>query len=170
MTTIELKTARDEVYYDPNLKTSIVWTDGLKFDRFTIGPTFFNSYLAFPNTSFSHGFNLKNASNAAVQNIAASAAAACKIAGHAISAFELGNEPDLYFSDIVTNPSDYVNRWLNGAKAIENAVAEACPGYKFPGFMAPSFTGTTYSQKNETVPFSHGLNSMNNINLISSHK
>lgn len=63
----------------------------------TIGPSYFESYLTWPDTKFVHGFNLGRNSTVARQGLIDSVPYVCKaLEGGKLLHWELGNEPDLF--------------------------------------------------------------------------
>lgn len=147
----------------------------------TIGPTFFESYSTWPDTKYSHGFNLALGANesAGWETLLATVPLACKaLGGGKLLMWEYGNEPDLYSTSAqgATRPADwnadaYVAQWLNGTRSIKAALAKACPdllGDEY-GYMAPSFAGVN----NHLLPiptWNSGLDADKDIKLFSSHK
>lgn len=150
-----------------------------------IGPSFFESYSTFPNTQFSHGFNLGLGSNAShetegLETLLATIPLACEaLSGGKVFAWEYGNEPDLYSTRIATangafrgsdwSESLYVKQWMNGSKIILERVKQACPELADVEFMAPSFAGTGNFLK-PLATWEDDLDTLGDINLISSHK
>jgi hypothetical protein len=139
--------------------------------RFTIGPSYFDSLNAWPKgTRLSYGFNLKNSSAGAQQNMVDTVKAACKAIDQPnLSYWEMGNEPDVYPGKFHKDPKQYVDAWQAAVKAVQDAIAQACPSFSSVGFLGPSFSGPV-NQFNETGAFQAGLNSGKNIQMFSSHK
>ena len=145
----------------------------------TIGPSYFDSYSTWPNTTFIHGFNLANNSTAGMESLLGCAALACKaLQDGKLAYWELGNEPDLYKTEQVPvrpsswNEQDYVEEWLNKSRAIRTVVQETCPTMLQNGkfkFIAPSFAGTTNSLS-PVVAWNSGLDTDQNIAMISGHR
>jgi len=92
----------------------------------------------------------------------------------------LGNEPDLYKTSAqgIKRPAtwteqDYVDEWLNGTRAIKQALETACPNeataqaYKY---YAPSFAGTNNNNFTMRTALLDGQNDDADIGIISSHK
>jgi len=145
----------------------------------TIGPKFFDSYSTWPDTLFIHGFNLGANSSAARQALLDSVPYACKaLENGKLTAWELGNEPDLYSTSAQGpvrlpswNESTYVEQWLNGTREIRAVMAKACPNlttdakYKY---YAPSFAGTS-NHLNPLITWEDDLDADKDISIISSH-
>ena len=73
-------------------------------------------------------------------------------------------------ADIIPSERDYVNEWLNGTRAIAEALQTACPDLATDvQWMAPSFAGTSNSL-NIVRTFEDGIAQDDNIKVISSHK
>lgn len=94
-------------------------------------------------------------------------------------AWELGNEPDLFpgTSQYAPRPpgwneQDFVNEWLNGTRAIRQALQSDCPDlatddeYKY---IAPGYAGTN-NALNAPRTFADGLDNDSDISIIASHK
>lgn len=147
-----------------------------------IGPSYFESYAQWPNTKFSHGFNLGLGANnsAGWQTLLDTVPLACKaLGGEKLLVWEYGNEPDLY--SISTqgpvrpagwNESIYASQWLNGTKQIRASLQEACPDLLANGsygYMAPSFAGVNITL---TLPetWAAGLDEDQDVKFVSTHK
>ncbi|KAF8858173.1 hypothetical protein BDZ45DRAFT_591590 [Acephala macrosclerotiorum] len=148
-----------------------------------IGPSYFDSYNTWPNTKYTHGFNLGLGGNSSNpegwETLLDTVPLACKALGKdKLLWWEYGNEPDLFSTSsqgAVRPPgwheSDYVAQWLNGTRAIKSQLAKACPellGNDTYGYLAPSFAGTNNHLKYWTT-WQDGLNADHDIKLISSH-
>ncbi|KAF5518708.1 Beta-glucuronidase [Colletotrichum aenigma] len=143
-----------------------------------IGPSFFESYSTFPDTKFTHGFNLGLGANRSEgwETLIATVPLACKAIGvDNLDVWEYGNEPDLFSTSAQGpvrppswNESIYVEQWLNGTREIASVLAEACPEFPAPVFMAPS-NGGTGNRLRAPAQWAAGLNTDNNIALFSSH-
>jgi hypothetical protein len=99
--------------------------------------------------------------------------------GNSLEIIEIGNEPDLFQHwnrrPSTWNVTDYVEEWLNASKVIESTLAKNDPDLaKNIAFFAPSFAGTDVGDSlNSFAPlatFAHGLDSGNNIKVLSGHK
>ncbi|KXT08567.1 hypothetical protein AC579_8314 [Pseudocercospora musae] len=143
----------------------------------TIGPTYFESYKTWPDVKYSHGFNLGKNSSAARKALVDSAPFACKTFLHnnKLLSWELGNEPDLYpgkIRPVNWTESQYVAEWLEYTREIRTAMEKACPElatdsrYKY---IAPSFAGTGSNKLDPLRAWNAGLDTDNDISLISSH-
>ncbi|MCJ1309933.1 hypothetical protein MMC25_003594 [Agyrium rufum] len=144
-----------------------------------IGPSYFESYNTWPNTKFSHGFNLGNNGTAGRQTLIDTIPLACKaLENEKLYHWELGNEPDLYSTSSQGtvrlpswNESTYVQEWLNGTRTIKDGLFQACPNLtssKYYNYLAPSFAGTL-NHLNPIKTWHDGLDADHNIALISSH-
>jgi hypothetical protein len=136
-----------------------------------IGKSYFDSYGSFPDTFYSHGFNLAANNASGYATWAQTASLACKAIGDRLSMWELGNEPDLYLGK--WRPSNwtaaqYVEEWLNGTAHLREYLMEACPELGTPQFMAPSFSspGSAY---NQVAAFRDGLDSQDAVSQKSLH-
>jgi hypothetical protein len=143
----------------------------------TIGPSFFDSYSTWPNTTFIHGFNLAKNGSVGLDSLLATVPLACKaLKGGKLAYWELGNEPDLYKTSAqgVVRPASwneqaYVDEWLGKSRAIKSVMAQSCPDLANYKWIAPSFAGTTNSL-DPIITWQDGLDTDKNIALISSHK
>ena len=166
-----------------NLATIGIFNDTISPDyptTLTFGPKFFQSYHTWPDTKFTHGFNLGRNSTAARKALIESVPYACKaLEGDRLLYWELGNEPDLYSTSSqgpVRPPSWnerwYVRQWLHWSREIHAAMEEPCPrlaeeaNYKY---YAPSFAGTQ-NTLNPLITWRHGLDKDKDIAVITSHK
>ncbi|KAK4546058.1 hypothetical protein LTR36_002195 [Oleoguttula mirabilis] len=145
----------------------------------TIGPAYFESYQTWPETKFTHGFNLGRNSTAARQALIDSVPYACKaLEGGKLLHWELGNEPDLYKTSSqgpvrppTWNEQDYVDEWLRWTRAIRAAMEGPCPNLasnKSYKYYAPSFGGTSNSL-DPIITWEDGLDADKDIAVISSH-
>ena len=143
----------------------------------TIGPSFFDSYSTWPNTTFIHGFNLAKNGSVGLDSLLATVPLACKaLEGGKLAYWELGNEPDLYKTSpqgVVRpaswNEQDYVDEWVGKSRTIEFVMAQTCPDLANHKWIAPSFAGTSNSL-DPIITWQDGLDPDGNIALISSHK
>ncbi|KAI9693905.1 MAG: hypothetical protein M1822_003176 [Bathelium mastoideum] len=146
----------------------------------TFGPSYFESYTTWPDTRFSHGFNLGRNSTAARTALLDSVPYACEALGQdgRLNVWELGNEPDLYKTSAqgIVRPAswteqDYVNEWLNLTGQIKETMAQNCSNLTTAEeylYMAPSFAGTGNSL-DPIRTWEDGLDSDRDIEYISSH-
>ena len=146
----------------------------------TIGPSFFDSYSTWHNTTFIHGFNLAKNGTVGLNSLLATVPLACKaLSGGKLAYWELGNEPDLYKTSgqgVVRpaswNEQAYVDEWLGKTRSIKAVMAQSCPdlvsnsAYKY---VAPSFAGTSNSL-DPIITWRNGLDTDKDIAMISSHK
>ncbi|KAF7194773.1 Beta-glucuronidase [Pseudocercospora fuligena] len=143
----------------------------------TIGPAYFESYKTWSDVKYSHGFNLGKNSSAARKALVESAPFACKTFqdNDRLLSWELGNEPDLYpgkIRPVNWTESQYVAEWLKYTREIRAAMEKACPElsqdarYKY---IAPSFAGTGSNKLDPLREWNAGLDTDNDISLISSH-
>jgi hypothetical protein len=120
-----------------------------------IGPSYFESYSTWPDTKFSHGFNLALGGNNSTgwETLPDTVPLACKaLSNGKLLWWEYGNEPDLYSTsgqEPVRGPTwnevEYVAQWLNGTRHIKSQLVKYCPDMVSNdtyGYMAPSFAGT----------------------------
>ncbi|KAI1464112.1 glycoside hydrolase family 79 protein [Daldinia caldariorum] len=141
-----------------------------------IGPSYFESYGAWPHVRFSHGFNLGGNRDARRwETLLQTVPLACEALGRdRLYLWEYGNEPDLFVPAVRTadyDEEDYVAEWLNGTRAIRRVLESKCPdllGNDTYGFLAPSFAGTTNHLKQPRT-WADGINADGDIKLFSSH-
>lgn len=174
---------QDYALYDESLPYAVNGT--YDFDRsrdypttIHIGPSFFESYSTFPDTKFTHGFNLGLGANRSEgwETLLATVPLACKAIGvDNLDVWEYGNEPDLFSTSAqgpVRPPSwdeaAYVSQWLNGTREIASVLSKACPEFPAPKFMAPSNAGTA-NHLRAPAQWAAGLRNADNIALFSSH-
>lgn len=142
-----------------------------------MGPSYFESYLTWPNTKFSHGFNLGKNSSHDIQLLLDTVLLACKALGKGnLLVWELGNEPDDYpvsFQGAVRPASwteeDYVHQWLSRTAALKKQMEDHCPQLANAKYVAPSFGGINGALKALTT-WQVGLNDAKNIAFNSEHK
>ncbi|KAI0096102.1 glycoside hydrolase family 79 protein [Nemania sp. FL0031] len=145
-----------------------------------IGPSFFESYLTWPNVKFSHGFNMGgNHDDRQWATLLQTAEIACKTLGkEKLYWWEYGNEPDLFATSSQGpvrpanyNESDYVTEWLAATRAIKGVIAEYCPdllGNDTYGYLAPSFGGVGNHLKAPLV-WADGLDTDGTVRYFSTH-
>jgi hypothetical protein len=143
----------------------------------TIGPSYFDSYSTWPNTTFSHGFNLAKNGTVGLNSLLATVPLACKaLEGGKLAHWELGNEPDLYKTSsqgpvrpASWNEQAYVDEWLGKTRSIKSVMAQTCPDLANYEWIAPSFGGTSNSL-DPIITWQDGLDTDKDIAMISSHK
>ena len=178
---------QDYALYNASLKTQINGTFNLARSAdypttIFIGPSYFESYSTWPDTKFSHGFNLGLGGNnsAGWETLLETVPLACKaLSNGKLLWWEYGNEPDLYSTSSQGpvrppswNEAEYVAQWLNGTRAIKSQLTKYCPDMVSNdtyGYMAPSFAGTNNHLK-PLLTWQDGLDVDQDIKLISSHK
>ena len=89
---------QDYALYDPNLSVATNGTNTAKSQDYptilSIGPSFFDSYSTWPDTTFIHGFNLGKNGTGGFSSLLATVPLACKaLEGGKLAYWELGNEP-----------------------------------------------------------------------------
>ncbi|KAL9096165.1 MAG: hypothetical protein Q9165_001688 [Trypethelium subeluteriae] len=146
----------------------------------TFGPPYFESYATWPDTRFSHGFNLGRNSSSARDALLASVPYACAALGQddRLNVWELGNEPDLYKTSAqgIVRPANwteqsYVDEWLYWTGRIKEALQGNCSNLTTATeyqYMAPSFAGTGNSL-DPIRTWEDGLDDNGDIEYISSH-
>jgi hypothetical protein len=156
-------------------------TQGTNRAPVTIGPSFFSSFGTFPQTSYIAGINLAVNGTDGTVTRQAETSFICKALGDKLMMIEIGNEPDLFIHWNRRNSSwsvaDYVSDWQTASQVVGAELASACPrlarkiGNKFFG---PSFAGTDFGSGPTVLgpfqAFERGLNSKNNIAVLSGHK
>jgi hypothetical protein len=178
---------QDYALYNASLKTQINGTFNLARSAdypttIFIGPSYFESYSTWPDTKFSHGFNLGLGGNnsAGWETLLETVPLACKaLSNGKLLWWEYGNEPDLYSTSSQGpvrppswNEAEYVAQWLNGTRAIKSQLMKYCPDVVSNdayGYTAPSFAGTNNHLK-PLLTWQDGLDVDQDIKLISSHK
>lgn len=137
-----------------------------------MGPTFFESYNSFPNTFYSHGFNMIANTDAGYESIKQMINDGCKSLEGKLSAWEYGNEPDLYIGNSrpsTWDESDYVLGWSKGYVVIQEALQAKCPSLASgPQFLNPSLAGTN-SKLDPVLLSQAGLNNNGSIARFSVH-
>ncbi|KAJ5108405.1 beta-glucuronidase [Penicillium angulare] len=172
---------QDYALFNSSLKTSIngTYIPSKSTDYpyiIYIGPSYFESYLMWPNTKFSHGFNLAKNSSHNTQLLLDSVPFACQALSHDnLLVWELGNEPDDYKNAIqgALRPfnwteKDYVHEWFNRTAALKKQMNIHCPHLADAKYMAPSFGGIDGSLKALTT-WQDGLNDAGNIAFDAEH-
>ncbi|KAB5576335.1 family 79 glycoside hydrolase [Coniochaeta sp. 2T2.1] len=162
----------DRAIYDPDLETATATS--CKADPkaiVCIGKSYFESYRTFPDTYYSHQFNLAANNASGYATLAQTAPLACKAIGSQLSMWEYGNEADLFLGKWRPsnwNVSSYVAEWLNGTAHLREYIQAACPELGTPKFMAPSFSspGSAY---NHVTAFQDGLDSKDAVKQKSLH-
>lgn len=146
----------------------------------TIGPSYFDSYSTWPNTTFTFGFNLAKNGTVGLDSLLATVPLACTaLEGGKLAYWELGNEPDLYKTSAQGpvrpaswNEQDYVDEWIGKSRSIRTVMAQYCPSLTQNAtfnFIAPSFGGTSNSL-DPIITWQDGLDTDQDIAMISSHK
>jgi hypothetical protein len=147
----------------------------------TIGPSFFDSYNAWPKVKFSHGFNLGgNNDSRVLDTLNQTVPLACKALSNGnLYLWEYGNEPDLYATSAQGpvrpanyNESDYVGEWLRGTRVIRELLEQNCPqllNNDTYGYLAPSFASIN-SHLKAPLAWADGLDTDDDIKYFSSHK
>ncbi|KAI1175579.1 glycoside hydrolase family 79 protein [Nemania sp. FL0916] len=176
---------QDYAIYNPDLKIALNGTVNATRSpdyptTIEIGPSYFESYLTWPNVKFSHGFNMGgNHDDRQWSTLLQTAAIACKTLGkEKLYWWEYGNEPDLFATSAQGpvrpsnwNESDYVSEWLAGTRAIKGVIAKTCPDMlrnETYGYLAPSFAGVSNHLK-APLAWSDGLDKDETIRYYSTH-
>ncbi|KOS18188.1 Heparanase [Escovopsis weberi] len=96
-----------------------------------IGPSYFESYGAFPaGTLYSHQFNLGAFNSSGLSTLQATVPLACNALRGQLNIWEMGNEPDLYTN--VRRPAnysaqDYSDEWLSRTATFVDLLQSNCP-------------------------------------------
>ncbi|KAK5630626.1 hypothetical protein RRF57_006341 [Xylaria bambusicola] len=176
---------QDFAIYNPNLTIALNGTVNATRSpdyptTIEIGPSYFESYLTWPNVKFTHGFNMGgNHDNRQWDTLLQTAAIACKTLGRdRLHWWEYGNEPDLFSISSQGpvrpsnyNESDYVAEWLAGTRAIKGVIAESCPDMlsnETYGYLAPSFAGVA-NALNAARTWAEGLDEDGTVRYFSTH-
>ncbi|KAI1282627.1 glycoside hydrolase family 79 protein [Xylaria sp. FL0933] len=176
---------QDYAIYSPNLTIALNGTVNATRSpdyptTIEIGPSYFESYLTWPNVKFSHGFNMGgNHDSRQWATLLQTAAIACKTLGKdRLYWWEYGNEPDLFATSSQGpvrpanySESDYVAEWLAGTRAIRGVIAQNCPGMlsnETYGYIAPSFAGTANHLK-APLAWADGLDTDGTVRYFSTH-
>lgn len=165
----------------------------------SIGKPYFESYQTWPDTKFIHGFNEAANTSTDRRLLLDTVPLVCKaLEGGKLAYWEFGNEPDrmaylkstaryqpgLTLASVQNKRPRYQAaseldntrlrpRWLNATQDIRDALQQSCPedasseAYKY---YAPSFAGTNNNGFNVSLAVSNGLNTDNDIGIVSSHK
>lgn len=171
-----LTLSRDDAVYDASQTDPVVTTGttvGTQRAGVTIGPSFFESYGVFPNTSYITGVNLATNGSAGTATRQEEFSAISKALGDSLQAFEIGNEPDLFQHWNRRKSSwgvtDYVSEWEAAAKLAESTLSGSTLSY-----FAPSFAGTDNSAASDAMgpaqAFKAGLGDESGIKTLSGHK
>ncbi|KAF2645814.1 hypothetical protein P280DRAFT_417944 [Massarina eburnea CBS 473.64] len=177
---------QDYALFSPTLSTAILGTyTNVSSDYpriLTIGPSYFDSYTTFPDTSFIHGFNLANndSDSNATLSITSSIPYACAALSQGnLLYWEMGNEPDLFKTSAqgimrLANwtEADYVSDWESRVGTVKSALEKGC-GANWTSaedfkWIAPSFAGTTNSI-NAVKAWEAGLGDGGGVAKFSSH-
>lgn len=180
-------------HHDPKASLPFALNGTFNFSRsadypttITIGPSYFESYAQWPNTRFSHGFNLGLGATTPQgwQTLLDTVPLACKALGieGRLYMWEYGNEPDLYSTSsqgpvrppapLGWNESLYVAQWQNGTAQIRQLLQENCPELLTDGsygYMAPSFGGVNNTLRLPAT-WAAGLDANGTVEVISTHK
>lgn len=177
---------QDYALYNASLKEAVngTYNDTRSSDYPTtvyIGPSYFESYHTWPNTKFSHGFNLALIlTDAGWDTLVETVPLACDaLSDGRLMWWEYGNEPDLYSTSSqgptrpsTWNESIYVEEWLNGTEEIKSLISQYCPNMasnEAYGYLSPSFAGVDNTLDPVTT-FADDLDADEDIKLISIHK
>ncbi|KAI0810148.1 glycoside hydrolase family 79 protein [Xylaria sp. FL0064] len=176
---------QDYAIYSPNLTIALNGTVNVTRSpdyptTIEIGPSYFESYLTWPNVKFSHGFNMGgNHDSRQWATLLQTAAIACKTLGKdRLYWWEYGNEPDLFATSSQGpvrpanySESDYIAEWLAGTRAIKGVIAQNCPDMlsnETYGYIAPSFAGTANHLK-APLAWADGLDTDGTVRYFSTH-
>ncbi|KAI0468511.1 glycoside hydrolase family 79 protein [Xylaria cf. heliscus] len=176
---------QDYAIYNPHLKIALNGTVNATRSpdyptTIEIGPSYFESYLTWPNVKFTHGFNMGgNHDDRQWATLIQTAQIACKTLGKdRLHWWEYGNEPDLFATSAQGpvrpsnyNESDYVTEWLAGTRAIKGVLSEYCPellSNETYGYFAPSFAGVANHLKAPRT-WADGLNVDGTVRYFSTH-
>ncbi|KAI3324793.1 glycoside hydrolase family 79 protein [Xylariaceae sp. AK1471] len=176
---------QDYAIYNPNLTIALNGTVNATRSpdyptTIEIGPSYFESYLTWPNVKFTHGFNMGgNHDSRQWDTLLQTAAIACKTLGKdKLHWWEYGNEPDLFATSSQGpvrpsnySESDYVTEWLAGTRAIKGVIAETCPDLLSNdtyGYFAPSFGGVGNHLK-APLTWADGLDTDGTVRYFSTH-
>lgn len=153
----------------------------------TFGPKFFDCYHTWPDTSFTHGYNLKFNGTDQRAALLDQVPYACASLRNQLVAWELGNEPDLYsvvFPGVNASLSppyrsnswketEYVASWRKWTGAINSAVREHCPDIAANGnsWYAPSFANApALSSLDPVKAWKAGLDSDRDLEVFAAHQ
>ncbi|KAG0645276.1 Beta-glucuronidase [Hyphodiscus hymeniophilus] len=174
-------TTEDDAHFIQNQTEPVIVigaTNGTRRAGVTIGPSFFSSYGTFPATTYIPSITLAVNGSEGIETRQAETAYISQALGDSLAMMEIGNEPDLFQywnrRPSTWNVTDYVEEWLNANKVIESTLAKNNPELaKKVTFFAPSFAGTDIGSSLDSIAplaaFAHGLNSGNNIKVLSGH-
>lgn len=166
---------QDLALYNASLPTAVDSNKAAKSVIY-LGPSFFESYGTWPNTKFSHGFNLGQIINASRwQTLLDTVPLACAALKGKLIAWEYGNEPDLYLNNSPRKPvwdnAVYASQWQNGTAQIQQSLVQACPAMASGsayGYIGLSFWG--YHNDLDLTPVWNDLKASGDIKVVSFHK
>lgn len=164
----------DRAIYDPTLTTATASSCSIDPEAIQcIGPSFFDSYGAFPaGTKYSHNFNLAANNGSGFDTLAETAPLACEALRGQFSAWEMGNEPDLYIGK--WRPSnwtaaDYEVEWKNMTDHLRTYIQNACPDMADSFAMVAPSVSSPGSALNAANIFADGEDSEGTVKEISVH-
>ncbi|KAH8812694.1 glycoside hydrolase family 79 protein [Xylogone sp. PMI_703] len=138
-----------------------------------IGPSFFDSYGAFPaGTKYSHNFNLAANNASGYDTLLQTAPLACKALRGQLDSWEMGNEPDLFRGK--WRPSDwtaaqYEVEWKNATDHLRTYIQKACPDLARSFVLTAPSVSSPGSGLNAADIFKAGEDSEGDVKIISVH-
>ena len=164
----------DRAIYDPTLTTATALNCSVDPEAIQcIGPSFFDSYGAFPaGTKYTHNFNLAANNASGYETLAETAPLACTALRGQFDGWEMGNEPDLYLGK--WRPSnwtaaEYEVEWKNMTDRLRTYIQKACPDLAQSfDLLAPSVSSPSSALKAVDI-FADGEDSEKTVKRISVH-
>jgi hypothetical protein len=167
-------TCSDRAIYDPTLTTATASSCSADPEAIQcIGPSFFDSYGAFPaGTTYTHNFNLAANNASGYETLAETAPLACAALRGQFDGWEMGNEPDLYRGK--WRPSDwtaaqYEVEWKNMTDHLRTYIQKACPDLAHSFDMVAPSVSSPGSALNAVNIFADGEDSEGTVKQISVH-
>ncbi|KAF2147960.1 glycoside hydrolase family 79 protein [Myriangium duriaei CBS 260.36] len=167
--------SQDEAIYDDTLTVPLApscTADSLA--GLCLGKTFFDSYGTFPNTKYSHGFNLAWNNASGYRTLEQTVALACHAINASIfDAWEYGNEPNLYRTQVRPKSwttQDYILEWFNGTVRLASFLQQLCPNsVSESGLIAPSLSNPWSEIHPADVAASYKQDSGSRVTRFSMH-
>jgi Glycosyl hydrolase family 79 C-terminal beta domain len=164
----------DRAIYDPTLTTATASRCSADPEAIQcIGPSFFDSYGAFPaGTKYSHNFNLAANNASGYDTLAETAPLACEALRGQFDGWEMGNEPDLYrgkWRPSGWTAAEYEVEWKNMTDHLRTYIQNACPDMAHSFAMVAPSVSSPGSGLNAADIFAAGEDSEGTVKQISVH-
>lgn len=165
---------RDRAIYDPTLTSATASSCSADPEAIQcIGPSFFDSYGAFPaRTKYSHNFNLAANNASGYNTLLETAPLACNALRGQFDGWEMGNEPDLFrgkWRPSNWTAAEYEAEWQNMTNHLRTYIQTACPDMAHAfDMVAPSVSSPGSGLKAADI-FTAGEDSNGVVKQISVH-